>query len=650
MEKRVFSICLIVLVYTGTMMSSLNCPPDQTACLSRIAVFAAALVFALVAILPAQAVPARVSVACDNNYPPYCFLDAEGQARGILPDQWAAWSKATGIPVDFRGYSWAEAIRVFEAHGADILDTVFETQERSLKYDFSPPYATIEVPIFIHKSISGIHSAADLKGFRIAVKDGDASIEALAALGIESVDRYPDYEAIIEAATRLDTRIFCVDKPPALYYLYKAGADKDFRIVFTLDSGAFHRAVLKGNTALLDLVEKGFAGIQKETYASIDQAWLGAPISSRADLRFLGLVLGALLLLLVILSALAWALRRRVFKATTDLREKVAQLEESESRNRAFIAALPDPSFTIDREGKVLAFSASDLSGLAGPPSELLGRKFSDLGFPPLVTAAFFESMNKAFDTRRIGVFEYEIALGGKSSVYEGRVAPLSEDRVLLVSRDVTQKREQEERLKRSLAEKEILLKEIHHRVKNNMQVISSLIALQAESFHDPEDMRLLAETQQRIRSMARLHELLYDSPDMASIGAVEYLESLAWELATGYGSAPLEVSGPQDLRLTIDEAVPFGLIANELASNALKYAYPAGSEGEIRITLALDDARVRLAVQDHGRGLPAGIDPETCKSMGFLLVRSLASQLRGSLSFSRAPGLRVELSFPRTR
>jgi len=361
-----------------------------------------------------EALPEKLVVASDKDYPPYSFLDSQGKLVGIVPDQWAAWSKATGVHVELRGYSWAEALRVFEAREADVLETVFDTVERRGKnYRFTSPYASIEVPVFIHKSISGIRSASDLKGFHVAVKAGDASIDSLAALGVTQVDTYSDYSEIVQAASRLETRIFCIDKPPALYYLYKMGADQDFRIAFTLKNGAFHRAVLKDRPELLALVERGFARIPKSTYVKIDREWLGLPLGSRLDLRLIAIVMATFLLLLVSSFMVAWALRRRVTAATIELRDKVVLLEESEARNKAFIAALPDLFFVFDKEGRCVDFSASDESQLAAPPDVFIGKKLEELGFAPEIVQDFMGALARTLSTRRIEIIYYRLPLNG---------------------------------------------------------------------------------------------------------------------------------------------------------------------------------------------------------------------------------------------
>lgn len=481
----------------------------------------------------AGAEPRKLVVVADDDYPPYSFRDSSGRIQGIVPDQWAAWSRATGIEVELRALPWAEDIEAFEDGEADVLDTVFETPERKQSYEFGPAYATIEVPIFIHRSISGIASLSDLRSFRVAVKRGDAAVDRLAAEGVTFVSLYSSYEDIIEDAAALRTRIFCVDKPPALYYLYKEGIDRDFRIAFTLYEGSFHRAVRKGEGKLLSLVDDGFASLPRSTLEAIDRKWLGAPISSLVDLRLVALVGAVALLLFFGLVAIAEVLRRRVERATRELRSKVAELEANKERLRA------------------------------------------------------------------------------------------------------------------SLDEKDVLLKEVHHRVKNNMQVISSLIEFQADSYRDEGDRALVAETEARIRSMATIHELLYDSPSLGSIGGAEYLYSLAEELTASYGRASIRLDCDERLTLDLEEAVPFGLIANELISNSFKYAYPEGESGDILVELKEEGPGALFRVSDRGRGLPEGLDPERAKTMGFLLVRSLASQLGARLSFSSGQGFGAELRFP---
>ncbi|HTX72274.1 MAG TPA: PAS domain S-box protein, partial [Rectinemataceae bacterium] len=315
--------------------------PRMPAAVARpVAVRLSALVIITLALgflrVQAQAVepapPGRIVVAFDEDYPPYSFMDNEGRIHGIVPDLWAAWSKATGVAVELRPLPWVEAIRAFDAGEVDVLDTVFQSAERSAKWDFTPAYAAIEVPVFVHRSITGISSPGDLKGFRVAVKNGDAAIGELKSKGITLLATYESYKDIVDAAASLELRIFCVDEPPALYYLYKTGADRDYRVAFTLYRGAFHRAVHKGRQDLLTLVERGFLELPMATRRAIDNKWLGAPIAARLNLRLVGMGLVALLGLLAALGSAVWILRRRVATATAALRVENGLLEERERR------------------------------------------------------------------------------------------------------------------------------------------------------------------------------------------------------------------------------------------------------------------------------------------------------------------------------
>jgi two-component sensor histidine kinase len=188
-----------------------------------------------------------------------------------------------------------------------------------------------------------------------------------------------------------------------------------------------------------------------------------------------------------------------------------------------------------------------------------------------------------------------------------------------------------------ALAEKEVLLKEIYHRVKNNLQVVSSLLNMQRRQVSDAGVKELLAESANRVKSMALVHEQLYRSHDLSNISFGEYLGQLAEHLASAH--RPLSARVPLRLeagefRLGLETAVPLGLIVNELVSNAYKHGYGAdAARGEIVLRAeSLPDGRLRLSVTDDGRGLPEGFDPAAADSLGMQLVGTLAQQLGGEL------------------
>ena len=224
--------------------------------------------------------------------------------------------------------------------------------------------------------------------------------------------------------------------------------------------------------------------------------------------------------------------------------------------------------------------------------------------------------------------------------------------RMVGIAMDITELKEAEEIIRASLAEKEILLKEIHHRVKNNLQVISSLISLQADALTDKQILEELDDVRDRVRSMALVHEKLYQTSDLAKLDFAEYAASLTQTLWRSYSDFAKNVRlnlAVEPVLLSIDTAVPCGLILNELASNALKHAFPDNSGGEVEVGLKIDPATkvVCLRVRDNGIGLPAGLDWSQLESLGLRLVKILASQVHGTVETASGPGTEIKIIFP---
>jgi signal transduction histidine kinase len=270
-----------------------------------------------------QAPPApgtTLRVVLDDDYPPYIFRAPDGSLKGILVDQWALWEKRTGLHAQLDAMAWGEARRRMAAGGYDVIDTMFETEQRRALYDFGPPYARLDVPIFFSRELSGISGPGDLTGFIVGVKEGDNSIDVLRASGVGHFATYRNYEDLVAAARDGRIKVFSVDRPPALYYLIRMGIQDQFRESPPLYSGEFHRAVRKGRGALLATVQQGFDAISRDEYEAIDRRWKGAPLMSRQDLRRTGLAAGAILVVLGLLLAWVWSLRRMVARRTAELR------------------------------------------------------------------------------------------------------------------------------------------------------------------------------------------------------------------------------------------------------------------------------------------------------------------------------------------
>jgi PAS domain S-box-containing protein len=215
---------------------------------------------------------------------------------------------------------------------------------------------------------------------------------------------------------------------------------------------------------------------------------------------------------------------------------------------------------------------------------------------------------------------------------------------------DITERKHAEEKLEESLYEKEVLLQEIHHRVKNNMQIISSLLSLQSQYVKDKYALEMFKESRNRIFSMASIHEKLYHSGDLAKIDFDGYIKSLSRYLFLTYNVKRSFVNLNVDcsnVYLSIDKAVPCGLIINELLSNALKHAFPEGREGEITVDFHPNgDGTVILIVSDNGVGFPKDIDIRNARTLGLHLVSALVNQLKATLEIEKDSGTTFRITF----
>jgi two-component sensor histidine kinase len=224
------------------------------------------------------------------------------------------------------------------------------------------------------------------------------------------------------------------------------------------------------------------------------------------------------------------------------------------------------------------------------------------------------------------------------------------ESAILGIITDITKRKEAEDQIRASLHEKEVLLKEIHHRVKNNLQIISSMLNLQAMQIMDDDLKAVFKESMGRVQSMAIVHEKMYHSKDLSKIGFADYISDLTKELFSSYGVDPSHIRSSvniDDVKLGVDVAIPCGLIVNELISNSLKHAFPNGEKGEISIDLNRDpDNRFKLTVYDNGTGFPENVDFTEMESLGLRLVNTLVEQLKGTIEMERSGGTRFKIEF----
>jgi PAS domain S-box-containing protein len=328
-------------------------------------------------------------------------------------------------------------------------------------------------------------------------------------------------------------------------------------------------------------------------------------------------------------------------------------LEQSELKYRTVFELAPDLIMIYTPDGIAIDINpvGADLIGI--PPDEDPRR----LGALVTWTEEYKDKFEKIREeTLRDGGWFGEVhgvRPDGQGFVVETRakVAKLGEETIIIViSRDITERKRMEERIRTGLREKETLLREIHHRVKNNMQIISTLLKLQLRNSDDARTRALFRESRNRILSMAMIHEKLYQSEGLHRVDLKEYIGDLVHEVFASFGETEGRVDlqlQVEDIALGLDTAIPCGLIIIELVSNSLKYAFPEGRKGRIFVNLHAEDGWFRLTVGDDGVGMAETLEIGRLSSLGLRLVSDLSKyQLEGKMSLAGANGTEVNVRF----
>ncbi|MCP1661630.1 MULTISPECIES: PAS domain S-box protein [Methanocalculus] len=339
----------------------------------------------------------------------------------------------------------------------------------------------------------------------------------------------------------------------------------------------------------------------------------------------------------------------------TDIkRAEEEALVESKKRYQSLFESINDGyaryQMIPDHDGNPVDFQIIEanpafeqVSGL--PADSCIGR--SVLEVFPTTGRKWVEVCGKTATTGEPQAFEEQ--LPGIGNIFEVLVYRPQEGECAALFQDITEKKKKDEEIQRSLREKETLIKEIHHRVKNNMQVIASLLMLQKDSIADPLMREVFMESENRVYSIALVHEKLYQSDNLSRIDYGEYLSDIGSHILASRNGGDerihLEIDAP-DIYLSIDRAVPLSLITNELLTNALKHAFPDGREGTIHIQMERIENRFIYRFADDGIGLPDDLDYTNTHTLGLQLVCNLVKQLLGTMTLKRGTGTAFELTF----
>lgn len=344
---------------------------------------------------------------------------------------------------------------------------------------------------------------------------------------------------------------------------------------------------------------------------------------------------------------------------TTPVREDAQMPPMSDDAFRRVVEYAPSAMVLVDDRGMIVLVNEQTERLFGYPRSALVGQSV-DLLVPSAARAhhaSFRRSFLDAPSPRPMGGGRDLFACRADGSEFPVEIGlnPMDTgDGVMVLASivDITERRRAQQVLEQALLEKTVLLNEVHHRVKNNLQVISSLLNLQAGNASDPQVRDILNESQSRVRAMALTHQLLYERKDFSRMDLSDYLERLSQLLSSAYrgGSNHVDVKlwrPHEPVHLDLERAIPCGLLVNELVVNAFKHAFPDQRAGENGISLSRNGDSLILVVSDNGIGLPADFDLDRVKSLGLQLVPLLVDQLHGALSIESGSGAHFRVEFP---
>jgi PAS domain S-box-containing protein len=654
-------------------------------------------------VLAAEPDQGVLRVVGDENYPPYLFRDQDGQPAGYLVDLWRLWETKTGVPVRIEVASWAEAQRKLLRGDADVIENIYRTPEREPNYDFSAPYATLPVAIYSHEAIRGIKDVDSLRGFQVGVMDGDACVDHLLRAGITHLRLYPDYTTLIQAALAEEIKLFCLDEYPANYYMYRLQAQKVFRKAFDLYRGEFHRAVRKGNTDTLALVERGMAAITPEERDALQNAWMGQPIHYVDYLRNAGLVAGALLLAWGALLVWTWTLRRRVDAKTEQLRLALDEVDAARKDSEAARDRLElevarrtaDLSAALEEQEALFETATSGIALITDRTLKRCNRRLHELcGWPlgamigqgPAIVSPQGSGDIALCDAdmvirsgrihrreqqlmRRDGSLFWARLTGNAVDVDDGTKGSVWViDDITAEHAAVEQMRDAKRLAEEAARMKADFLANMSHEIRTPINAIIGLTYLALKTDLTLRQRDYLSKIQESSRHLLGIiNEVLDFSKIEAGKLLVEHIDFELESLLHHVANLVAAQAATKDLELIVEveESTPRRLIGDPLrlsqiltnfANNAVKFT----ERGEIKIQVKVaesttSETRLRFEVSDTGIGIAEDLQPRLFESfqqadsstarryggtgLGLTISRSLAKLMGGDIGVESTPG-----------
>ena len=600
----------------------------------------------------------RIVVGGEIDYPPYSFVDENGNPAGFLVELTRAVARSMNIDIEIRLDKWPLTRKALDEGSVDIIIGMFYSDERAKIYDFSPPYIIISDAIFARKNSPPVASIDDLRNKELIIMRGEVMHDYV--LEHKLSDRLLLVETPSDAVKMLSSGkgdYALIAQMPGYYWIDKYKLSNVAAIGPLIAPFKTCFVSKKGNTALLSCFTEGLLIVNRNgTYRDLYEKWLSvlepAKISFRTVAKYLIIALLPVLLLLGVSLLWSWSLSSRVNERTKDL-------YKSREILNLIINTVPQSIFWKDVNSTYLGCNRMfALSAGLNDPKEIEGKTDYDLPWTREDSEAYRSDDRDVIENNheKLHIIEQLQQKDGSRIWIDTSKVPLRDSNghpfaVLGVYEDISSRKLHEEQMQKALKEKEILITEIHHRVKNNMAIISSLLELQSMSTANETAKQLLKESKQRIRTMALVHEKLYKSNDFISIEVDDYVRDLVKDIISFYGEKAGSITTRiqvEPIQLDLDTLIPVGLIVNELVTNSVKHAFKNSVNPYMEVKIYKDENNmVHLHAVDNGCGFDSSQNLSDYQTFGLLIVYGLIEQLSGKYTLNSSLGTAYEIVFP---
>ncbi|MBN1501876.1 MAG: transporter substrate-binding domain-containing protein [Spirochaetes bacterium] len=597
-----------------------------------------------------------ITVASDPDWPPVEFTDEHGSNSGISYDYAKIIEQQLNIEFRFiNNLSWQESYRLLKNHKIDMTTSVAVTPDRTRFWTFTKPYLEIPIVVVTSKDVSYIGNMRELNGKKIAVVDGYAAEEWISS-------DYPGIQIVkvrnVEEGMRLveeNAVIGFVDNMLVMgYYLSKLKMSNLKVAGTTPYVNAQCMAVRNDWPEFAAIIQKVLDSITESGRNSIYGRWV--PVHFEFGFNYKVLWRSVAVFILILAGFLFWiqklsgeiGMRKRIEADLRKSKIKLSNVIEGTNAGTWEWDLLTGELDVNDYWAEVIGYSLKDLM----PVTDIKWKNF----FHPEDLELSEKKLTQVF-RHELELYDIECRMKHSNGDYiwvhiKGKVIEWDQDsKPLLMAGtqiDITGRKLSEENIRSLLSEKELLLREVHHRIKNNMNTIKGLLSLQISAEKNSEAADSLKDAENRVQSMIMLYERLYVTENYRELPVKDYLDSLIFEIISGYpGSRKIKIENHiENFVLNLNVLTPLGIIINELITNIMKYAFRNMENGIIKTYARLDGSKLFLSIHDNGLGIPDEIELKKSSGFGLTLVGMLVEQLGGVVNIERSNGTIINMEF----